>query len=206
MSDSSDEEIDGSTTPYDPAARGKTHLGGNSRVYVPREVCPPAISPMDKKIDPPVTERPVTGHGSLTTGQMGSIQEFSSQSISGQRPSCHRSLDLENIYTGEVNIHRSPVIWLYINLHLWNLCHGIGFTNNNSKKNFITSSQRCNWSVWQQQDIGQQTFRFPSLVVFPGEIALEVNINPRRGGDIDRSLHPPLYPGIELCNMSITML
>ena len=55
---------------------------------------------------------PVTGHRSrvidywsLTAGQMGIIQEFSSQSISGQQPSCHLSLDLENIYTGVVNIH-----------------------------------------------------------------------------------------------------
>ena len=31
-------------------------------------------------------------------------------------------------------------------------------------------------------------YRLPSLDVFPGGISLEVNINPRRGGDIDRPL------------------
>ena len=67
---------------------------------------PPAIHPMDKK------------NHRLATGQMGIIQEFSSQTITGHWPSNHRSLDLENINTGEVNIHRSPVIRLYINLHL----------------------------------------------------------------------------------------
>ena len=43
---------------------------------------------------------------------------------------------------------------------------------------------------------GDQTtdklFRLPSLDIFPGWINLEVNISPRRGGDIDRPLHPPL--------------
>ena len=43
---------------------------------------------------------------------------------------------------------------------------------------------------------GDQTtdklYRLPSLDVFPGWINLEVNISPRRGGDIDRPLHPPL--------------
>ena len=33
-------------------------------------------------------------------------------------------------------------------------------------------------------------YRLPSLDVFPGGISLEVNINPRRGEDVD--LHPPL--------------
>ena len=34
--------------------------------------------------------------------------------------------------------------------------------------------------------------RLPSLVVYPGGISLKVNIRIRRGGDIDRLLHPPL--------------
>ena len=34
--------------------------------------------------------------------------------------------------------------------------------------------------------------RLPSLDVFPGGISLEVNISPRRGGDVDRLLRPPL--------------
>ena len=39
--------------------------------------------------------------------------------------------------------------------------------------------------------------RLPSLDEFPGEISLEININPSRGGDVDRPLHPPL-PGLHL--------
>ena len=35
-------------------------------------------------------------------------------------------------------------------------------------------------------------YTLPSLDVFPGGIKLEVNINPRRGGDLDYPLHPPL--------------
>ena len=35
-------------------------------------------------------------------------------------------------------------------------------------------------------------YRLPSLDVFPRGISLEVNINPRRGGDVERPLHPPL--------------
>ena len=40
-------------------------------------------------------------HHRPATGQMGITQEFSSQSITSHRPSSHRSLDLENINTGE---------------------------------------------------------------------------------------------------------
>ena len=43
---------------------------------------------------------------------------------------------------------------------------------------------------------GDQTtnklYTLPSLDVFPGGISLEVNINPRRGGNLDYPLHPPL--------------
>ena len=34
--------------------------------------------------------------------------------------------------------------------------------------------------------------RLPSLDIFPGWISLEININARRGGDVDSLLHPPL--------------
>ena len=44
--------------------------------------------------------------------------------------------------------------------------------------------------------IGDQTtdkfLRLPSLEGFPGGISLEININPRRGGDVDRLRHPSL--------------
>ena len=33
--------------------------------------------------------------------------------------------------------------------------------------------------------------RLPSLDIFPGGISLEININPRREGDVDHLLHPP---------------
>ena len=49
------------------------------------------------------SERPVTSHRSPVTSHMGITQEFSSQSITGHRPSSHRSLDLENIDTREFN-------------------------------------------------------------------------------------------------------
>ena len=39
--------------------------------------------------------------------------------------------------------------------------------------------------------------RLLSLDAFPGGISLEININLRRGGDLDRCLHPPL-PGLHL--------
>ena len=34
--------------------------------------------------------------------------------------------------------------------------------------------------------------RLPSLDIFSGGISLEININPRRGGDVDPLLHSPL--------------
>ena len=45
--------------------------------------------------------RLATGHQPPVTGQMGITHGSSSQSITGHRPSSHRSLDLENINTGE---------------------------------------------------------------------------------------------------------
>ena len=77
---------------------------------------------------------------------MGITQEFSSRSITGHRPSSHWSLDLENINTGEVNIHWSPVNRPPVTGHqtlyqpTFSETHAMGmeFTNNNSKKSFIT--------------------------------------------------------------------
>ena len=161
MSDSSDEEkFDGNTTPHGPAARRKTHQGGNSKgtctqrsvsppvtvnqppVNQPPVNQPPAISPMDKKT--------FQNGRSLATGQMG-ITQFSSQSITGHRPSSHWSL--ENINTGEVNIH-PPLVTGHQNLYQPTFSEiyamGMEFTNNNnnSKKSFITpGSQCCNRTV-----------------------------------------------------------
>ena len=86
------------------------------------------------------TGQPATGHQSTShrpfaqwtrkhhrpaNDQMGIAQEFSSQSVTGHRPSSHRSLDRKyqhggkSIFTSHQSTsHRSPVIRLYINLHL----------------------------------------------------------------------------------------
>ena len=78
---------------------------------------------------------------------MGITQEFSSQSITGHQPSSHRSLDLENINTGEVIIHHLPVTSQPITGHqnlyqpTFSETHAMGmeFSNNdNPKKSFIT--------------------------------------------------------------------
>ena len=89
------------------------------RVLVPLGVCPPATG--HRSIDPrSSSHRPIaqwtrrhhgsatdhhrslaTDHGSPATVQMGITQEISSQSMTGHRPSSLRSLDLENLNTGE---------------------------------------------------------------------------------------------------------
>ena len=80
LSESSDKEnIDGNTTPHGPAARGKTHQGGNSK-----GTC------TQRSVSQPVTGQAATGHSpngqenitdrSLATSQMGIIQKFSRQS------------------------------------------------------------------------------------------------------------------------------
>ena len=109
MSDSSDEEKDGNTTPDGPDARGKTHLGGNSKGTCTQSVSPlatgpsvsqpPAICPIDKK----------TSQNGWSPVVQWAKQEFSR---AFQPPV------LENINIGEVNIHqplvnRPPVIRIY---------------------------------------------------------------------------------------------
>ena len=87
-------------------------------------------------------------HHRPVTGQMGITQEFSSQSITGHRPSSHWSLDRKyqhrgkSIFTG----HHSPDKWPPVTGHqtlyqpTFSETHAMGmeFTNNNSKKSFIT--------------------------------------------------------------------
>ena len=55
----------------------------------------------------PIPQPTITGHGSPATVQMSITHEISSQSMTSHRPSCLRSLDLENLNTGE-NLY-SPV-------------------------------------------------------------------------------------------------
>ena len=129
LSDSSVEEKNhGSTTPHGPAARGKTHKGGNSKGLCPLgSISPPGTGqPTTRQVatgqsssgQEDVTNRPptisghrslTTSHGSTATVQMGITHEISSQSMTGtgHRPSSLRSLNLENLNTGE-NIY-SPV-------------------------------------------------------------------------------------------------
>ena len=90
------------------------------RVRVPSGECPPAtghratdhrassyrpIVQWTKRCHGPATDQhraQVTDHGSPATGQMGMTHEISSQSMTGHRPSSLRSLDLENLNTGEL--------------------------------------------------------------------------------------------------------
>ena len=107
---------------------GKTHQDGNSKgTCTQRSVSHRSIDHRSTSHRPFAqwTRRHfrTTGHGSPATSQMGITQEFSSQSITCHQPSSRWSLDLENINTGEINIHqstdhRSQVIRIYINLHL----------------------------------------------------------------------------------------
>ena len=79
---------------------------------------------------------------------------------------------------------------------------GMEFTNNNSKgvllplelnfsnlsdPNVVIEPPDNNW-----RSDNRQIYRLPSLDVFPGGISLEININPRRGGDVDCPLYLPL--------------
>ena len=128
MSDSSDEGLDGITTPYGPATRGRTHPGGNSKVTcTQRSVRPPAIRRMDKKTSQTglrspvkwalhknfqVSQSPVTGHPA--TGHW--IWKISTQG--------------KSIVTGHQTLYQPT----------FNETHAMGmeFTNNNSKSFFIT--------------------------------------------------------------------
>ena len=76
------------------------------------------------------------------------------------------------------------------------------FTNNNSKRVLLplepdlSKMSDPNVVIESLTTNGDRTtdklYRLPSLDVFPRGISLEVNINPRRGGDVERPLHPPL--------------
>ena len=109
---------------------------------------------------------------------------------------------------GKVNIrqstgHQSPVIRLYINLHLVRLMPWAWSSLIITQKEFYYP---WNWTLViclipvllsnHLTTTGDKTtdklYRLPSLDIFPGWINLEVNISPRRGGDIDHPLHPPL--------------
>ena len=79
---------------------------------------------------------------------------------------------------------------------------GMEFTNNPASARRVLLSLELdlsNMSDWQQNrptTSGDRTtdklLRLPSLNVLPEGISLEININPRRGGDVDCLLHPPL--------------
>ena len=83
-----------------PGDRVLSVTGHDRSPGVPGDLAPGM--PGDPAPDMPSDRAPGTGidHRSLTAGQMGIIQEFSSQSISGQRPSCHRSLDRKYLHRG----------------------------------------------------------------------------------------------------------
>ena len=127
MSDSSDEEkTDGNTTPQGPAARGKIHKGCNSKgtctqrsvsppVYRPVVNQPPVICPMDKKTfqkgRPPVTGHCSNGHYTRI------FKSVNHRSPAIQPPDIGlRKYQRRGSQYSPVN--QSPVIRIYINLHL----------------------------------------------------------------------------------------
>ena len=207
MSESSDEEkIDGNTTPHGLAARGKTHQGGNSK-----GTC------TQRSVSPPATCQPATGHSpngqeDITdrppvTSQMGIIQEFSLESVN------HQSLAIQPpVITGEINIYRSlvnrPPVTGHQTLyqHIISETHAMGmeFTNNSasSKKVYYPWNRTLvicpipvlSWNCPKttRDRTTDKFLRLPSMEGFQGGVSLEININPRRGGDVDRLLHPPL--------------
>ena len=131
LSESSDKHLaDGITTPHGPAARGRTHPGGNFK-----DTCTQgstslpvtgqlAIHPLNKKTSPTSHGSPVTGQP--VTGQPVSSQLITSQSLviwlrkndsrkksifTGQRPTGHRS-----------STYISIISW-------WYSCHWPGIHN-----------------------------------------------------------------------------
>ena len=132
MSDSSDyEKLGGITSPCGPAARGRTQPGGNSKgTCTKRSVSTSHLSPVNRPFAPWTRRhhRPATGHWPPVTGQIGITHDRSSQSNTSHWPSSHRSLNLENINTGESQYspaighrstsHQLQVIRLYTNLRL----------------------------------------------------------------------------------------
>ena len=153
---------------------------------------------MDKKTSLTSQQSPVISHGS--NGHYTRI--FKSVN--------HQSLAIQPLVIGQgkANIHWSTghqpaVIRLYINLHLVRLMPWAWSSLIITQKEFYYP---WNWTLViclipvllsnHLTTTGDQTtdklYRLPSLDIFPGWINLEVNISPRRGGDIDRPLHPPL--------------
>ena len=125
MSDSSDKEkLDGITTPHGPAAERRTHPGGNSK-----GTC------TQRSVTPPTTGHQSTGHrplAQLTRRHRLVTSHWSNghytrifKSVSHRSPAIHPPViglreyqhRGKSIYTG----HLSPVIRLYINLHLLRL-------------------------------------------------------------------------------------
>ena len=161
----------------------------------------------------------MTSHGSQIAGHRPLVKwalhkNFLSQSITGQQPSSHRSLDLENVNTGEVSIHQSSVsrspVTGHQNLYQPTISEthamDMELTNNNNKlplepdfsnmsdPNVVIKCQTTNGdrtNIRQQMEIGQQTLQTSLSGRIPGGISLEVNINLRKGEDVDCSLHPP---------------
>ena len=114
LSDLSEEEKNYvNTTPHGPAAQGKTHKGGNSMgTCTQGSISPPATSQLTT--GQPATRHSPHGQEDITdrppvTSQMGTM-EFSSLSITGHRPSSHRSLDLERFNTGESQYTGMPFL------------------------------------------------------------------------------------------------
>ena len=171
---------------------------------------PPAIRPMDKKTlqtnkQPPVTSHRPNGH---YTRNFKSVNHWS--------PAIQPPV-IENFNTGEsqyspVTGHQSTGHWLPVSGHqtlyqsIISETHvmGMEFTNNpTSSKRVLLSWNRalvvCPTPVlsWNRPTTtGDRTtdkfLRLPSLDVFLERISLEIYINPRRGGDVDRLLLPPL--------------
>ena len=112
----------GNTTPHGPAARGKTHKGGNSMGTCTQGSISTPVTGQSTTGQPAtghspngqedITVRPLvmTGHGSLATGQMDTM-EFSSLSIISHRPSSHQSFDLERFNTGESQYSPATSRW-----------------------------------------------------------------------------------------------
>ena len=195
MPDSSDEEkLDGITAPHGPVARGRTHPGGNSKgTCTQRSVSPPPTGQ-------PAISQPAIGNS--PNGQEDIAQEFqvSQSPVTGHPATGRWTYKYQHRGKSIFTSHLSLVIRLYINLHLVRLMPWAWSTNNNSKRvllplepDFSNTSDPS--VVIEPPDNSWTTdklYRLPSLDVFPGGISLEVNINPRRGGDVDRPLHPPL--------------
>ena len=141
MSDSSDEEkLDGITTPHGPAARGRTHPGGN-RGYLYPEECKstgqPATSHLPNGQEDITDQPPVTCH--LSNGHYTRIfKSINHQSVAIQPPVIGQKISTQ----GKVSIHRPlvnrPPVTCHQTLYQssFSEIHAMGmeFTKNNSKR------------------------------------------------------------------------